>query len=76
MSVRNVCAGGVMAGFQVANVPGTAVEFVLKVRQGPLAVESRALWMAVVRPRGQHGLVFPDAKPGKFLLDFFVREKG
>jgi hypothetical protein len=73
-TVRNISGGGMMAEFPVELVPGSAAEFQLQTRRGPLAVAGRVIWASISESRVRHGVAFAEPKGQAFAMDLFLGE--
>ncbi len=73
-TVCNVSGGGMLAEFPVELVPGSAVDFILETRRGPLAVEGRVVWTSINQGRIRHGVAFPEPRGHAFAVDLFLGE--
>ncbi len=73
-TVRNIGAGGLMAELPLEMVPGSAMGFLLQTRRGPLAMEGRVVWTAVIHGMVRHGVAFPEPQGEDFALDLFLTE--
>ncbi len=73
-TVRTVGVGGVTVEFPVEVPPGSLLRVVIERQSGPLEVEGRVVWAAVLPDRVLHGVAVLTPKGPEFAADLFVEE--
>jgi hypothetical protein len=61
-----------MAEFPVQMVAGSTLNLSLHTRWGPIDVDAKVVWTAVIEDKVRHGVAFPEPKDQDFALGLFT----